>query len=191
MEQQRDHVLGRPDPAGDEADPAILDAALAAAAEQRDETAEQAFEALGSDATFNRMLYDGGEFGTRARAGSDEEADYLGIPGLLEPDQVATLLRRRQAEQRAALRTRKPAGSRGAAPEGKAGAGPTFEQTGTLRRELNALVGAWHHRTGQPHGAINAELRKATGGPPSAMATADELRARIDAIRAWAAARQA
>ena len=55
-----------------------------------------------AEATFDRVLFDGGEFGTHAAAGSDEEEDYLGLPGLLEPDQVATLLRARQAEQVAA-----------------------------------------------------------------------------------------
>ena len=40
------------------------------------------------------MLYDGGEFGATA-----EEEDFLGLPGLLEPDQVAVLLRKRQADQ--------------------------------------------------------------------------------------------
>lgn len=42
-----------------------------------------------------------------------------------------------------------------------------------------------HHRTGKPHGVIHTELRKATGGPPAAMATADELLVRIDTLRAW------
>ena len=52
--------------------------------------------------TFDRVLYDGGEFGTRRTPGTAEEEDFLGLPGLLEPDQVATLLRKRQAEQLAA-----------------------------------------------------------------------------------------
>ena len=34
-----------------------------------------------------------------------------------------------------------------------------------LRKELNGLVGAWSHRTGQPHGVIHAELRRTCGGP--------------------------
>ena len=40
----------------------------------------------------------------RTPAGSDEEADYLGIPGLLDADQMRDLLRRRQEEQ-LAMRT--------------------------------------------------------------------------------------
>jgi superfamily II DNA or RNA helicase len=191
LEQQRDHVLRRRADV-DEDDPDALAAALATAAPEGDAGAatEAGFQALGSDATFDRVLYDGGEFGTQAHVGSAEEADYLGIPGLLEPDQVAALLRRRQAEQQAALRRRRSATAGGSRDEDGAAERASHEVLGQLRRELNGLVGAWHHRTGKPHGAIHAELRQATGGPPAAMATADELQARIDTIRAWAAARR-
>ena len=57
------------------------------------------WEAIGSDASFDRVLYDGTEFGTLAEPGSDEEYDFIGIPGILEPDQVSELLRHRQARQ--------------------------------------------------------------------------------------------
>ncbi|SDS24032.1 DEAD/DEAH box helicase [Jiangella sp. DSM 45060] len=188
MEVSRDHVLGKPPGADD--DPMAAEEALMEAA-QREDPADgeelMPFEALGSDASFDRVLYDGGEFGTQARAGSAEEADYLGIPGLLEPDQVAVLLRRRQAEQQAA-REAAPAGSDD--PQSDGGRDPAvFEQISMLRRELNGLVGAWHHRTGKPHGVIHTELRKSCGGPPAALATAAEIQERIDTIRAWAIAR--
>ena len=63
----------------------------------------------------------------------------------------------------------------------------THEQLAVLRRELNGLVAAWHHRTGQAHGITHAALRKECGGPAAAVATADQLHARIDRIREWAA----
>ena len=44
-----------------------------------------------------------------------------------------------------------------------------------LRKELNGLVGAWSHRTGQPHGVIHNELRRTCGGPPLPQATADQI----------------
>ena len=66
----------------------------------------------------------------------------------------------------------------------------THEQLAVLRRELNALVAAWNHRTGQPHGVTHTELRSACGGPAAATATADQLRLRIDRIRDWAAGRR-
>jgi hypothetical protein len=48
------------------------------------------------------------------------------------------------------------------------------------------LVGAWSHRTGQPHGVIHNDLRRTCGGPPLPQATADQIRDRIDTIRRWA-----
>jgi hypothetical protein len=62
----------------------------------------------------------------------------------------------------------------------------THEQLAVLRRELNGLVAAWHHRTGQPHGVTHASLRKQLGGPAAAVASADQLAQRIDTIRDWA-----
>lgn len=178
LERDRDHVLREP-PAEDELyDP--LDAAEAAADRHDAADEEPAFQALQASASFDRVLYDGGEFGTAAEAGSQEEQDYLGLPGLLEPDQVATLLRKRQAEQLAA-RTKKE--SSGGAPEREAS---TKHRRDELRRELNTLVGAWHHKTGQPHGAIHAALRQECGGPAVASASADELRQRVDTLRRWA-----
>ena len=64
------------------------------------------------------------------------------------------------------------------------------EALAALRKELNGLVGAWSHRTGQPHAVIHAELRQACGmaGPPQA--SAEEIRARIAMIRQWAVSRR-
>ena len=75
----------------------------------------RSFEALKASATFDRVLFDGGEFGTATDAGSPEEEDYLGLPGLLDPDQVSTLLRKRQAAQ-LATRSQMQARQRRAAP---------------------------------------------------------------------------
>ena len=168
MERQRDHVLRptQPDEAG------LLAAAERAATEAEVPVGE--FAALASEADFDRVVFDGGEFGLQAMSGSPDEQDYLGLPGLLEPEQVKDLLRRRQARQAV----------------GPASDGPsTSERLRELRKELNGLVAAWHHRTAQPHGVIHAELRAASGGPPSAMASAAELQGRIDRIRSWATAR--
>ena len=118
------------------------------------------------------MIFDGASFGTAAPAGSDEEADYLGIPGLLDADQMRDLLRRRQEEQ---LATRTASGAQ--PPR------TTHGRLRELRRELNALVAATHHRTGRTHGAIHNELRRICGGPPVAAANSDQLQARIEAVR--------
>jgi superfamily II DNA or RNA helicase len=174
LEKQRDHVLGAPHRAEEGWD----DAALAQANAQRDEPGEQerGFTALGADAELDQVIYDGSSFGTAAFATTDDEQDYLGLPGLLEPDQMRALLRRRQEQQLTRATERSPA-----APART----PTMrERLGELRRELNTLVALAHHRTGRPHGAIHQEVRTACGGPPTAMATADQLQERIAYLRA-------
>jgi superfamily II DNA or RNA helicase len=177
MELERDHALTRP-----EEDEERL---LADANRVRDEAGLDdellSFEALEASAHFDRVLYDGAEFGAASHAGSPDEEEYLGLPGLLEPDQVAALLQRRTAEQLAAQRR----SARTALPREKS----AFERMAELRKELNGLVAAWHHRTSRPHGSIHAELRQLCGGPPTAQADEQQLRDRIGVIRAWAAAR--
>jgi hypothetical protein len=59
----------------------------------------------------------------------------------------------------------------------------TGERRVGLRRQLNTLVAAHHHRTGLPHGKIHAELRRLCGGPPSAQATIEQLEERIATIQ--------
>ena len=209
LEAERDHVVRAAS-----RDP---EAELAEAARRRDtpdgELEGRSFEALAASATFDRVLFDGGEFGTATEAGSPEEEDFLGLPGLLEPEQVALLLRKRQAAQLAArsaaasafpaspapsaspappAAAARPAAAGAASASPGAAAASTVSREGltALRRELNGLVGAWSHRTGQPHAVIHAELRRACGGPAIPQASADQIRARIDMIRQWAIARR-
>ncbi|HEY7274282.1 MAG TPA: DEAD/DEAH box helicase [Actinoplanes sp.] len=175
MEAQRDHVLGAAkDPDG--LDDALLERALrteAAGAEL-----EKRFEALSATAELDQVIFDGASFGTGARAGTPEEEEYLGLPGLLTPDQVATLLSRRQAEQAQRKRGNEPVPAPREPVRLSAG-----ERRVGLRRQLNSLVAAHHHRTGLPHGKIHAELRRLCGGPPSAQATIEQLEERIATIQ--------
>ncbi|WP_458860090.1 DEAD/DEAH box helicase [Parenemella sanctibonifatiensis] len=172
MEVQRDHVLKAPKHA-DESE--LLAAANRLESEPDADLDLPGFAALDSEADFDRVVYDGGEFGMQAVAGSPEEEEYLGLPGLLEPDQVTELLRRRQADHLARSSKDSPQQAQS-----------THQQLRELRRELNSLVGAWHHRTDKPHGVIHSELRAKCGGPPSAVADAEQLRQRIAMLRDWA-----
>ena len=54
-----------------------------------------------------------------------------------------------------------------------------------LRKELNARVAIAAGKTGRPHGAIHTEVRKACGGPPTALCNAEQLRERIAFLRDW------
>ncbi|OZB85710.1 MAG: hypothetical protein B7X32_02240, partial [Microbacterium sp. 13-71-7] len=56
----------------------------------------------------------------------------------------------------------------------------------TLREQrqlLNSLVGVYARQTGEPHGAVHAELRRLCGGPAVAQATVTQLQSRIDLLR--------
>ena len=183
LETERDHVLHSPGDA--EADERELAAAQREPATS-DDLDNVPFQALEASAHFDRVLYDGNEFGMTA-----EEEDFLGLPGLLEPDQVALILRNRKSAQlRNAVQSGKAGQSGKTEQDGKPGAvvdrqaatasGPTAREiVAALRKELNGLVAAWHHRTGQPHGAIHAELRRSCGGPQLAQASAEQIRSRI------------
>jgi len=183
MEAQRDHVLGARD-RRDGLDDDLLERANRT--ESASDELGKRFEALSATAELDQVIFDGASFGTPVHAGTVEEQEYLGLPGLLTPDQVATLLARRHAEHAAARRRRAEgrSGERTAGPPTAAASVSTAgERRIALRRQLNALVAAHHHRTGQAHGKIHAELRRLCGGPPSAQATIEQLEERIATIR--------
>ncbi|MDC7122124.1 DEAD/DEAH box helicase [Cellulomonas fimi] len=184
LELERDHALDRPQTAEEQGvDFNPEDALLAAAnAEQNGPDAvgpdgkQGTFEALEAQASFDRVLFDGGEFGTEAAVGSDEELDFLGLPGLLDADQVSALLRQRQADQ---LKGKRRPAAAEPAPE------MDHRKQAELRKELAQLVGAWSRRSGQPHGAVHAELRRRCGGPEVALADPAQLTARVAMLRGW------
>ncbi|HEX6342805.1 DEAD/DEAH box helicase [Umezawaea sp.] len=181
LEQQRDHVLGKPHREKDGWDDELLADANRTKDEEGEE--EKAFTSLGASAELDQVIYDGSSFGTAAFAGSDDEQEYLGLPGLLEPDQVRALLRQRQEHQLVEVAKRKaaepPPPPRAARPQG------VQEQLAALRKELNTLVAMHHHRTKKPHGKIHNALREHCGGPPTAMATIEQLEERIATLRSW------
>ncbi|XVX21523.1 DEAD/DEAH box helicase [Actinomycetota bacterium] len=179
LEEERDHALDRPEQAGAEGNIWAEEEGLLAEANRTQSGADgledARFEALESDAHFDHVLFDSRQFGLHADVGSEEEQDYLGLPGLLEPDQVTALLHERQRKQS----SRKPA------------AAPADERVGAhralaaQRKELNKLVAAYAKKTGAPHANIHMDLRRACGGPDLAAATSEEVAARIDKIRNW------
>ena len=200
LEVQRDHVLGEPHRPKEGWDDELVEAANRTEDEPGEQ--EKSFEALSAEAELDQLIYDGSSFGTAVGAGSAEEQDYLGLPGLLEPDQVRALLRRRQSEQldgqetapATAPPTSTPTGTPGETERGPrefgrvdaaGAAGDVAERLKGLRRELNALVAAHHHRTGKPHGAIHGDLRRHCGGPATPMASVDQIEERIATLRSW------
>jgi superfamily II DNA or RNA helicase len=180
LEAERDHVLGKPHRESDGWD----DELLKDANKTKDEGEEEkGYTSLGASAELDQLIFDGSSFGTAAMVGTEEEQDYLGLPGLLAPDQVRDLLRQRQAKQLADVSARK-ATEPASAPQ-PVRTRTTQERLAELRRELNTLVSMHHHRTKKPHGKIHSELRAYCGGPPTAMASVEQLEERIATLRSW------
>jgi len=185
IELERDHALDRPLTAEEQGDLyTVEDAAMAAANASGDgpdavgpDGTQGLFQPLEAQASFDRVLFDGGEFGTGADVGSAEELDFLGLPGLLDADQVTTLLKQRQAAQLTARR--------GRTPTQQVRAESDHRKLVELRKELSTLVSAWARRSGQPHGSVHTELRRRGGGPEVPLATVEQLDQRIALVRAW------
>ncbi|OKL48073.1 DEAD/DEAH box helicase [Boudabousia marimammalium] len=182
MEVQRDHALDRPEAAERSPEDEMREA-------NRQEKASsdmlEGFEALGAEAEFDSVLFDGSQFGLGGQVGSPEEQDYLGIPGLLEPDQVESLLRQHQKEQMKAEQHRR---SREAATKAQRDANANLSAhrlRAAKRKELQNLVSGWSRRNGTPHAQIHAELRQRCGGPEVPQASTEQIQARIDLLRRW------
>ena len=201
MEVSRDHVLGKP-----HRESGWSDELLEQANQKRSEPDEASkYESIGASAELDSLIFDGSTYGTPTMTGTDEEQDFLGLPGLLDAEQVKTLLRKRQSEQldaREAEEKARRAKEAAAAKEREArppaspdtpvgaasatgGSGVASEDIPALRQELNTRVSIMASRTGRPHGAIHTEVRKACGGPPTALCSADQLRERIRYLQQW------
>jgi superfamily II DNA or RNA helicase len=183
LEEQRDHALDRK-PNGDSDDVAQLWAEEQSLIDEANRDAkavgldEGSFEALESDAHFDHVLFDAQQFGMHAQIGSEDEQEYLGLPGLLEPDQVAQLLRERQTRQ-----VRK-------APKGQAAPVAAHRALAGQRKELNKLVAAYARQKGFPHANVHLDLRRACGGPDLAAASSEQVAERIEKIRLWLVGRR-
>jgi hypothetical protein len=182
MEAERDHALDRPE----KEDPDGLfnpEENLMAEANREEKASDSLekgkFEALDSQASFDRVLFDGGEFGTGADIGSEDELDFLGIPGLLDAEQVGTLLRQRLHDQQSRKKRQSPLAA-AASP-----AVPDHRMLMDLRNELAKNVAAWSARTGTPHGVVHNKLREVCGGPAVAQANEEQLQSRLRKLQDW------
>lgn len=130
---------------------------------------------LDSEAEFAHVLHGGAAHTANdAVAVTREDEEFLGLPGLLTPEQTATLLALRDAQ----LRKRMPV------ELDVAGDGPAWRDVEALRREVQALVRQWASRSGRPHQQVHVEVRNAVPGPASATAPVEILEARRDYLLA-------
>ncbi|MGI8665382.1 MAG: DEAD/DEAH box helicase [Jatrophihabitans sp.] len=190
LEVDRNHVL--PPPAGPQDSLELVDEF-----DEQPERAESSllaeWEALEAEAQFAHVLHGGRavtpDASAPAEPGQDDE-EFLGLPGLLTPEQTAALLAQRDgALRKRASRSRQLTGAEPlpmeagpvgevVVPHGLASGGGGWRAAAELRREVNRLIAVLAARTGTPHGALHAQLRAAVPGPASASASADLLEAR-------------
>jgi superfamily II DNA or RNA helicase len=170
LETDRDHVLAAPK----QPDPEMEAEALLAVETEPGERKE--WEAVEAEAMFAHVLYGG-----RAMLGDESisaaEEEFLGIPGLLSPEQTAALLKSREAEVKARAGVKRELPPKPETPH------LVHEQSSALRREINRLVGRIARQTGQPHAQLHARLRRTVPGPPSASAPIGVLQQRRDKLR--------
>jgi hypothetical protein len=160
LEEQRNHVVRVP--AGGALDDSLIERVAG-------EPGAPEFTALDSEAEFAHVLH-GGRAHTAELAPEDE--DFLGLPGLLTPEQTATLLAVRDADIRRSATL---------FDELDAVADSThWRDVDALRKEVAGLVRTWAARSSRKHSEIHVELRKIAPGPPSAAASVDVLVARRD-----------
>jgi superfamily II DNA or RNA helicase len=174
LEEQRNHILTAPPVKEGEVD--VQDWAKLAS-----EAGNAPFTALDAEAEFAHVLHNGRAIvpGTvNPPSASPDEDDFIGLPGLLTPEQTAQLLASRDhtTRQQATLTLDLDGGSD---PDSEPKAASWRDRNG-LRKELNRMVSVLAARTNTSHGQIHTRLRQAVPGPPSATASQDILAARCD-----------
>lgn len=159
MEEERNHVVRA-------ADAAAAGLELVDPVAERGEPGAGEFTPLEADAEFAHLLA-GGRAVTAPV--SVEEEEYLGLPGLLSPEQTAALLAARDSRLRRQVEVAEPAAE-----------ALGWRDVRELRREVNQLVARLAARGGRRHAEVHVEVRRAVPGPPSASASGEVLAARRD-----------
>jgi superfamily II DNA or RNA helicase len=163
LEEERNHVI--PPPSDTSAE--LLDVVPV----DREPGESDPVEMVDADAAFAHVLH-GGRAVVAAPL-TEEDEDFLGLPGILSPEQTAALLARRDSH------ARKRAGG-APLPAERSTEAAAWRAGADLRREVNRLVGVLAARTGTPHGRLHADLRHAVPGPASAAADVETLERRRD-----------
>ncbi|RRD47856.1 DEAD/DEAH box helicase [Tessaracoccus sp. OH4464_COT-324] len=175
LEQARDHVLGRRKVADEVWAESEAELEAANRADAASDDLLGTFQAMDSAATFDHVLYNSQAYGMFADPASADEQEYLGLPGLLDAEQVGVLLaerQRRQIARREKLNRRKPEVA-------------LHQAMADRRKKLNSLVSQYARLQSVPHSHVHADLRRQCGGPPLAKATSEQVEARIQMVSRW------
>ena len=167
MESDRNHVI---------APPATDDHDLELPEREAGEPGENTVEFLGADAQFAHVLHSGQAYVAEHSPSGDED-DFLGLPGLLTPEQTAALLSKRDAElRRHSTTTLLAADSTTTTTTSTA----LWRDAKSLRQDISTLVSQLAGRTGQSHAEVHGQLRREVPGPGSAQAGIETLTRRRD-----------
>jgi superfamily II DNA or RNA helicase len=165
LEAERNHVIPPPSATDD----SLLDLEVP----EVDPSEAETFELVDSDAAFAHVLHAGRAVVADASGPLDEsDAEWVGLPGILSPEQIAQVLSQRDAHAR-----KRAGGVETVTPSNETIAWRAGAQ---LRRDVNRLVGALAAREGKPHAQIHALLRRVVPGPASAAASVEILEQRRD-----------
>lgn len=171
METEREHVIPPPGEVDDLLDPFQPELPEPA-------SDDLGYEALDAQAEFAHVLFGGqaimGADAMETPNLSDEDEEFLGLPGLLDPSQMATLLKQRETE------LRKTVAGKAQPDQSPAQVQAAHKQSAALRKEINSLVSRRSLRKGIPHAQIHSTLRKSVPGPASSSASLQTLEARRD-----------
>src|SRR4051794_10305098 len=162
LEAERNHVIPPPAPGTDELDILVSPEDV--------ERLGDGYEALDAEAEFAHVLHGGRAVVAQPLSLNQDDHDYLGLPGLLSPEQTAALLARRDVEHR-----RRAGRAAGDDAQDDVADAPQWQVVAGLRREINGLVSQLAARTGQPHAKVHAMVRHVVPGPPSAAAPLEVL----------------
>ncbi len=152
--------------------------------------AQDRFQALEAEAEFAHLLHGGEAFAAPTGALDDAAAEFLGLPGLLSPQQTAALLAARDSTMRRAASAAADShtvdnSAADSSSVGEPAAAPrTWREVEDLRREVSKLVARVAGRTGRDHAAVHRELRANVPGPPAASASIEVLIRRRDHLLA-------
>lgn len=164
LEEQRNHVIAPPKDKED------LGEVEADDLDDLDEESERNKNiALSSEAEFAHILYNG-----QAVVGSltEEDEEYLGLPGLLSPEQMATVLRKRDEELRRLAR------ENGEEIDEEENSEDNPYLALEVRKEINRLVSRIALKRNISHAYVHKMARNAVAGPPTANASLEILKQR-------------
>jgi superfamily II DNA or RNA helicase len=169
IETERDHVLAAKGIASDIEFDAIRN-------EETEPGMSTKIEAVEAQASFAHALFNG-----RAIMGShdlsEEEEDFLGLPGLLSPQETAILLAKRKKELQAQA---KKGLHKSHIEVPVVDTVAVHERQASLRKEITGLVNQVASRTGADQASVHIQTRRAVSGPANPQASPDILEARRD-----------